>query len=58
MEKSGIQVLQRRLENLLQENGALQWISTPLSTLKELLEEATDELQKQLGRSMLSKKRN
>ena len=49
VEKSGIQVLQRRLENLLQENGALQWISTPLSTLKELLEEATDELQKQLG---------
>lgn len=49
VEKSGIQVLQRRLENLLQENGALQWLSTPLSTLKELLEEATDELQKQLG---------
>lgn len=49
VEKSGIQVLQRRLENLLQENGALQWISTPLSTLKELLEEATDELHKQLG---------
>lgn len=49
VEKSGIQVLQRRLENLLQENGALQWISTPLSTLKELLEEATDELQRQLG---------
>lgn len=49
VEKSGIQVLQRRLENLLQENGALQWLFTPLSTLKELLEEATDELQKQLG---------
>lgn len=49
VEKSGIQVLQRRLENLLQENGALQWLSTPLSTLKELLEKATDELQKQLG---------
>ena len=49
VEKSGIQVLQCRLENLLQENGALQWLSTPLSTLKELLEKATDELQKQLG---------
>ena len=49
VEKSGIQVLQRRLENLLRENGALQWLSTPLSTLKELLEKATDELQKQLG---------
>ena len=49
MEKSGIRALQLRLENLLRENGALQWLSTPLSTLKELLEEATDELQKQLG---------
>lgn len=49
VEKSGIRALQLRLENLLRENGALQWLSTPLSTLKELLEEATDELQKQLG---------
>ena len=49
VEKSGIRALQLRLENLLRENGALQWLSTPLSTLKELLEKATDELQKQLG---------
>lgn len=49
VEKSGIRALQLRLENLLRENGALQWLSTSLSTLKELLEEATDELQKQLG---------
>lgn len=49
VEKSGIRALQLRLENLLRENGALQWLSTPLSTLKELLDKATDELQKQLG---------
>ena len=57
VEKSGIRALQLRLENLLQENGALQWLSTPLSTLKELLEKATDELQKQLGNQEYAERR-
>ena len=57
VEKSGIRALQLRLENLLRENGALQWLSTPLSTLKELLEEATDELQKQLGNQEYAERR-
>lgn len=57
VEKSGIRALQLRLENLLRENGALQWLSTPLSTLKELLEKATDELQKQLGNQEYAERR-